>query len=344
MADPRSNYRLQNKLGKGAFATVYLASSREGHTVAVKRVRLDSPNADIESCRREVLALTRISSPYITAIYGAYVTGRQLWIVLEHMGGGSIEDIIKSTGPLHDDAIARILYCSVVGLGYMHARQLVHRDIKPDNILLTLAGDAKLCDLGVSYDAVEGNKPTRDATVVGPVSADDPQTWLPKVASRTTTGEEISMQNFVGTPYYMAPEVISQTENSGKSDIWSLGITVIEMVTGKCPRADFHPMKAMLLTKQDPPPTLDRHPNAKLVDFLGQCLLKDPAKRSAARDLVSHKFVKSKKKKVPKQLLMAIAKHREITQDAYSSGSEDEDEDEFNCMGIDHGTEPWQFL
>ena len=66
----------------------------------------------------------------------------------------------------------------------MHARQLVHRDIKPDNILLTLAGDAKLCDLGVSYDAVEGNKPTRDATVVGPVSADDPQTWLPKVASR----------------------------------------------------------------------------------------------------------------------------------------------------------------
>jgi len=349
--DVREAYRLGAKLGKGAFATVYLATeNKSGKAVAVKRVRLDAKNADIETCRREVLALTRISSPFITEIYGSYISGNQLWIMMERIDGGSVDGLIKNTGPLSEDAIGRILFCAASGLAYMHQRGQVHRDIKPDNILLTTTGTAKLCDLGVSSDSLEGQTTRPITTDTQMLASDsenpDPREWLPRVhRTESVAKAELQLENFVGTPLYMAPEVIEQKANTPLSDIWSLGIAAIEMATGKCPRSQFHPMKAMLLTRQEDPPALTGKFNLKFVDFVTSCLQKDASKRFSSEQLIVHKFTKPFAKKAPKKLLQVIQVYLDKIKGDESSGSEyeDEDEDVYGAVGIDHKTEPWDF-
>eukprot|EP00040_Diaphanoeca_grandis_P022001 m.117699 g.117699 ORF g.117699 m.117699 type:complete len:342 (-) comp28597_c1_seq2:39-1064(-) len=340
--DVREAYHLGAKLGKGAFATVYLATEKtSGKSVAVKRVRLDAKNADIETCRREVLTLTRISSPYITEILGAYVTGKQLWIMMERMDGGSVDGLLKTTGPLSEDAIGRILFCSASGLAYMHERGQVHRDIKPDNILLTTSGTAKLCDLGVSSDDLEERNIIAAVEELS-LNHPDPKSWFP--SSTQSKEDVIKLDNFVGTPLYMAPEVIDQSANTTLSDVWSLGISVIEMATAKCPRSQFHPMKAMLLTRQEAPPTLTGKFDAKLIDFVSKCLQKNPEERATSASLITHKFTKSHSKKAPKKLLQTIQAYLDKTKEDYSSGSEEEDDDDiYGGVGIDHKTEPWDF-
>eukprot|EP00037_Helgoeca_nana_P033560 m.418458 g.418458 ORF g.418458 m.418458 type:complete len:352 (+) comp30949_c0_seq1:67-1122(+) len=335
----REAVSLKDKIGEGAFASVYRGVDRAtGDTVAVKRVRLDDQSCDLDACRREVLSLTRISSPFIVKIYGAHTTGLQLWIVMEHMDVGSCEDILKSTPQIPEAALARILYSTVQGLLYLHSAGQVHRDIKPGNILLAKNGDVKLCDLGVAFDILnEITPPTPSTDGAGPAApaaaagADDPKTWLP-ARKRTQSVEhrqELDLDSFTGTPKYMAPEAVSSDANTPLSDVWSLGISTIEMATGKCPNADVNPVRAMMLTRTEAPPRLD--PTAghskTLVDFVDKCLQKDPATRLSVGELAKHKLIKGKPK--GSKLSKVIAAHLDFRKgQEYDSGSSDEEDHE----------------
>eukprot|EP00041_Stephanoeca_diplocostata_P007791 m.112669 g.112669 ORF g.112669 m.112669 type:complete len:275 (+) comp17033_c1_seq3:324-1148(+) len=228
----RETLSLRNKIGKGAFASVYLAQDRSGRTVAVKRVRLDSTRCDLDSCRREVLILTRTSNQFIVKIFGAFVTGKQLWIVMEHMSVGSIDDILRTIGAFTEDAVARVMHCCVSALAYLHARGQVHRDIKPANILLDQAGNAKLCDLGVSFDGLnEVAKSPKDGPIPEGSDMKDPKNWFPhrprhdNADSAGADGGSLNMDEFVGTPNYIAPEVVMQQSNTPLSDMWSVRAT-----------------------------------------------------------------------------------------------------------------------
>eukprot|EP00035_Acanthoeca_spectabilis_P011825 m.208575 g.208575 ORF g.208575 m.208575 type:complete len:343 (-) comp15455_c0_seq4:9286-10314(-) len=328
----REAVSLQGKIGAGAFASVYRAIDRTtGDTVAIKRVRLDDQQCDLDACRREVLSLTRIASPFIVKIYGAHVTGLQLWIIMEHMDVGSCEDLLKSSPSFPEVALSRILYSSVQGLVYLHSAGLVHRDIKPGNILVSHKGDVKLCDLGVSFDALNEVVPNDEAEAepsAGADEGDDPRSWLPPKKRRSVDQRgEMDFDSFTGTPKYMAPEAVSSDANTPLSDVWSLGISTIEMATGKCPHGDINPVRAMLLTRQEPAPRLDPAAghSKTLVDFVERCLQKDPVARLPTSALAGHKLIKGKPK--GSKLNKLIQAHTDYMKGKdYDSGSSDEEE------------------
>mmetsp|Transcript_4882 Transcript_4882/g.14703 ORF Transcript_4882/g.14703 Transcript_4882/m.14703 type:complete len:354 (+) Transcript_4882:67-1128(+) len=348
MESIRESVEIMDKIGAGAFASVYRGRHKEsGASVAIKRVRLDDRECDIDACRREVLSLTRIASPFVVKIYGASVTGPQLWIVMEHMDVGSCEDMLKSTPLMPEPALARILYCSVQGLLYLHSSGLIHRDIKPANILVARDGSVKLCDLGVSFDTLNETVPPPRADPVAAADADpatDPRMWFPlarREAAAAAAAQGPSDDGFTGTPKYMAPEAVSAEGNTALSDIWSLGISAIELATGTCPRGDLSPLRAMMTIRRDPAPVLapgDGH-SKTLVDFVARCLQKDPAARLPASALASHKLIKGKPK--GSKLAKVIKVHLEHTKgSAYDSGSEDEDEGDHRA---DYDYDEWDY-
>jgi hypothetical protein len=182
---------------------------------------------------------------------------------MEYCGGGSVSDIcnILESG-LREDQIALVCREALKGLHYLHSVHKIHRDIKGGNILLTDAGDVKLADFGVSAQ-------------------------LFSTFSKRNT--------FVGTPYWMAPEVIQENTYDGKADIWSLGVTAIEMAEIVPPNSDVHPMRVLFMIPRDPPPRLQDKKAWSLLfhQFLKDCLVKDPNKRPTAEKLLQHKFVAS---------------------------------------------------
>eukprot|EP00002_Diphylleia_rotans_P019565 TRINITY_DN377_c0_g1_i5.p1 TRINITY_DN377_c0_g1~~TRINITY_DN377_c0_g1_i5.p1 ORF type:complete len:458 (+),score=86.54 TRINITY_DN377_c0_g1_i5:452-1825(+) len=186
---------------------------------------------------------------------------------MEYCGGGSITDVCQiSERPLTEDQISLICRETLKGLDYLHKQHKLHRDVKGGNILLTEKGEVKLADFGVAAQIAN--------------------TW----AKRNT---------FVGTPYWMAPEVILENKYDGKADVWSLGITAIEMAEGVPPLADIHPMRVLFKIPQDPPPKLKEREkwSDAFHDFLAKCLVKDPATRPTAEAMLNHAFLKCKKDK-----------------------------------------------
>jgi len=214
---------------------------------------------------KEINILGECNCPSIVRYIGCYAKENLLWIVMEYCAGGSVRDAFKlCKKTLTEDQVSAICACVVDGLAYLHSHKVLHRDIKASNILLCLDGQAKLADFGVS------------------------------VRLMRTASKRVSV---VGSPHWMAPEILKSDHGGydNKADVWSLGITTIELAQGVPPYYDLHPARAILKIPdmKEPPPNLkDPHQwSHDIQDFIAQCLNKDPTKRATAQQLLEHPFI-----------------------------------------------------
>ncbi|KAH3912436.1 hypothetical protein HBH56_115060 [Parastagonospora nodorum] len=253
------NYQVMEELGSGSFGKVYKAVDRRtGEIVAIKHIDLEDSSEELADIQAEISLLSTCHSPYITEYKTSFVKGVKLWIVMEFLGGGSAADML-APGPIAEAHIAIMCRELLLGLDYLHSTGKIHRDIKAANVLLTDQGRVKLADFGVAAQ-------------------------LTNIKSQRMT--------FVGTPFWMAPEVIQEAGYDFRADIWSLGITAMELAEGAPPYAGSHPMKVLFTIPKNPAPRLTGDQWSKdFKDFIAQCLIKDPDRRATAKELLKHRFI-----------------------------------------------------
>ncbi|KAF2787768.1 Pkinase-domain-containing protein [Melanomma pulvis-pyrius CBS 109.77] len=274
--DPAELYTKQQCIGGGSFGKVYKGIDRRtGQLVAIKVIDVENAEDEVDDIITEISILSGMNSTYVTKYYGSYLHGSDLWIVMEFCSGGSCADLMKP-GPISENEIAIILKELLMGLSYLHDDNKLHRDIKAANILVGASGQVKLADFGVS----------------GQLSA-------------TMTKKN----TFVGTPFWMAPEVIKQSGYDHKADIWSLGITALEMANGEPPYADIHPMKVLFLIPKNPSPQLAGAFSPQFKEFVDLCLRKDPRDRPSAKALLQHGFIRKAGK--PARLQELISRYQD---------------------------------
>ncbi|KAF1949639.1 Pkinase-domain-containing protein [Byssothecium circinans] len=274
--DPTTLYTKQQCIGGGSFGKVYKGIDRRtGQLVAIKVIDVENAEDEVDDIITEIAILSGMNSPYVTKYYGSYLHGTDLWIVMEFCSGGSCADLMKP-GPIGETEIAVMLKELLMGLTYLHDDHKLHRDIKAANILVSANGQVKLADFGVS----------------GQLSA-------------TMTKKN----TFVGTPFWMAPEVIKQSGYDHKADIWSLGITALELAHGEPPYADIHPMKVLFLIPKNPSPQLSGNFSRQFKEFVELCLQKDPRQRPSAKQLLQTDFIRKAGK--PARLQELIVRYQE---------------------------------
>ncbi|XP_021895893.1 serine/threonine-protein kinase OSR1-like isoform X3 [Carica papaya] len=267
--DPK-DYELYEEVGEGVSATVYRALCIPlNEVVAIKVLDLERCRNDLESIRREVQLMTLIDNPNLLKAHCSFMAGSSLWIVMPYMAGGSCLHIMRSAHPegFEQPVIATLLREVLKALVYLHAHGNIHRDVKAGNILVDSKGAVKLGDFGVS-------------------------------ACMFDNGDRLRARNtFAGTPCWMAPEVMQQLNGYDfKADIWSFGITALELAHGHAPFSKYPPMKVLLMTLQNAPPGLDYERDKKFSksfkEIVAACLVKDPKKRPTSAKLLKHSFFK----------------------------------------------------
>ncbi|KAI2468211.1 Pkinase-domain-containing protein [Annulohypoxylon bovei var. microspora] len=259
--DPRDIYRGFTKIGQGASGGVYTGHERgSNRLVAIKQMNLEQqPKKDL--IINEILVMKESSHPNIVNFIDSYLCGGELWVIMEYMEGGSLTDVV-TFNIMTEGQIASVCRETLKGLQHLHSKGVIHRDIKSDNILLSLDGNIKLTDFGFCAQINEAHN------------------------KRTT---------MVGTPYWMAPEVVTRKEYGRKVDIWSLGIMAIEMIEGEPPYLTESPLRALWLIATNGTPQIKEEHNLSAVfrDFLYFALKVDPEKRASAHDLLRHEFMKT---------------------------------------------------
>ncbi|GCB72473.1 serine/threonine-protein kinase 3/4 [Scyliorhinus torazame] len=304
---PEEVFDVLEKLGEGSYGSVFKAIHKEsGQVVAIKQVPVES---DLQEIIKEISIMQQCDSPHVVKYYGSYFKNTDLWIVMEYCGAGSVSDLIRIRNKtLTEDEIATILHSTLKGLEYLHFMRKIHRDIKAGNILLNNEGHAKLADFGVAGQLTD------------------------TMAKRNTV---------IGTPFWMAPEVIQEIGYNCVADIWSLGISAIEMAEGKPPYADIHPMRAIFMIPTNPPPTF-RKPELwtdEFTDFVKQCLVKNPEQRAAATQLLQHPFIKSAKPvSILRDLISDMMEIKSKRQEQQQRDLDQEDEENSEEDDIDSGT------
>ncbi|XP_035847193.1 TRAF2 and NCK interacting kinase b isoform X4 [Sander lucioperca] len=315
LRDPAGIFELVELVGNGTYGQVYKGRHvKTGQLAAIKV--MDVTGDEEEEIKAEINMLKKYSHHRnIATYYGAFVKKNppgiddQLWLVMEFCGAGSITDLIKNTkgNTLKEEWIAYVCREILRGLTHLHQHKVIHRDIKGQNVLLTENAEVKLVDFGVSAQ-------------------------LDRTVGRRNT--------FIGTPYWMAPEVIACDENPDatydfKSDLWSLGITAIEMAEGAPPLCDMHPMRALFLIPRNPAPRLkSKKWSKKFQSFIDSCLVKSHSQRPSTEQLLKHPFIRDlpNERQVRIQLKDHIDRtkkrrgERDETEYEYS-GSEEEDEE-----------------
>eukprot|EP00048_Salpingoeca_helianthica_P016196 m.230952 g.230952 ORF g.230952 m.230952 type:complete len:363 (+) comp18201_c0_seq1:54-1142(+) len=318
----------QEKIGHGAFGSVYLYLDKSPSAAlkqyAVKIIRMDRCNESIERFQNEVTALKMCRQENIVRFYSSSIVGDQLWILMEYIAGGSASHVLRKMGPFSEPSCAVVVHDTLQALRYLNNDGRLHLDIKPANILLTLDGRCKLCDLGVAQALFGvGEKPRR----ISELEADSPQ------EESKLSQKRLKM---AGTLLYMSPEMLVRKASTANTDVWSLGISSIELATAHLPNCELPRSRATSVIVHYPAPLLEGKFTAAFKEFVAQCLIKDPAERPTAVQMLEHRFVKDPRGRSKLADVVRKCKSKGDDHSSRSSSSQEnsEDEEQWRFRGI----------
>lgn len=305
--NPEEFWEIIGELGDGAFGKVYKAQNKETNVLAAAKVIDTKSEEELEDYMVEIDILASCDHPNIVKLLDAFYYENNLWILIEFCAGGAVDAVmLELERPLTESQIQVVCKQTLEALSYLHDNKIIHRDLKAGNILFTLDGDIKLADFGVS-------------------------------AKNTRTIQR--RDSFIGTPYWMAPEVVMCETSKDrpydyKADVWSLGITLIEMAEIEPPHHELNPMRVLLKIAKSEPPTLAQPSkwSSNFKDFLKKCLEKNVDARWTTAQLLQHPFVTVDSNK-PVRELIAEAK-AEVTEEVEDGKEEDDDEETENALPI----------